>query len=269
LQVIAIFVLSITWLSTSDIGEVNLQACIDSNYTQIPSGHKCKIIPIKGIINLQGKINFKRHLNVFNANLKSWITGWVCSLLNMSKWVRHLSEPNVKQSKLGSCFESGDTSKVKEMTTVMTRILKLPAHLKQNITLIFMTCGCLTKMKKILSSHQSITCQNMEMCISNWLKCYFFTLCRGPSWLYGSWIYNYLCNQCLSPLKLWVRTPFMVSCTQYNIMSDLWHKTKPPTTLCPFSHLYNDVGHRQHKVVSFVKNYFQSFIFISIPERLL
>jgi hypothetical protein len=25
----------------------------------------------------------------------------------------------------------------------------------------------------------------------------------GPwSWLYGSWIYNYLCNQCLSPLKL-------------------------------------------------------------------
>jgi hypothetical protein len=26
------------------------------------------------------------------------------------------------------------------------------------------------------------------------------------SWLHGSWIYNYLCNQCLSPLKLWVRT---------------------------------------------------------------
>ena len=31
----------------------------------------------------------------------------------------------------------------------------------------------------------------------------------GPlwSWSYGSWIYNYLCNQCLSPLKLWVWTP--------------------------------------------------------------
>jgi hypothetical protein len=28
-------------------------------------------------------------------------------------------------------------------------------------------------------------------------------------WSYGSWIYNYLCNQCLSPLKLWVWTPFM------------------------------------------------------------
>jgi hypothetical protein len=27
------------------------------------------------------------------------------------------------------------------------------------------------------------------------------------SWLYGSWIYNYLCNQSISPLKLWVRIP--------------------------------------------------------------
>jgi len=28
------------------------------------------------------------------------------------------------------------------------------------------------------------------------------------SWSYGSWIYNYLCNQCLSPLTLRVRIPF-------------------------------------------------------------
>jgi hypothetical protein len=33
------------------------------------------------------------------------------------------------------------------------------------------------------------------------------------------WIYNYhLYNQCLSPLKLWVRTPFMARCTRYNVM---------------------------------------------------
>ena len=32
---------------------------------------------------------------------------------------------------------------------------------------------------------------------------------KGPprSWLFGCWIYNYLCNQCLSPLSLWVRIP--------------------------------------------------------------
>jgi len=34
----------------------------------------------------------------------------------------------------------------------------------------------------------------------------------------GRWIYNYLCNQCLLPLKLWVWIPFMARCTRYNIM---------------------------------------------------
>jgi hypothetical protein len=47
-----------------------------------------------------------------------------------------------------------------------------------------------------------------------------FRITWRPSWLwsYGSWIYNHLCNQCLSPLKLWVQTPFMAKCTRYNIM---------------------------------------------------
>jgi len=44
-------------------------------------------------------------------------------------------------------------------------------------------------------------------------------------------------------------------------MSDLRHKTKPPTTLCPFSHLYNGVGHRQHKVVSSVFKVLFLFLF--------
>ena len=30
-------------------------------------------------------------------------------------------------------------------------------------------------------------------------------LSSGPSWSCGSWIYDYLCNQCLSPLMLRVR----------------------------------------------------------------
>ena len=34
----------------------------------------------------------------------------------------------------------------------------------------------------------------------------------------GSWIYNYLCNQCLSPLTASVRIQHMVRCTRYNIM---------------------------------------------------
>jgi hypothetical protein len=32
------------------------------------------------------------------------------------------------------------------------------------------------------------------------------------SWLYGSWIYNYLCNQCLPPLKLWIWISIRARC---------------------------------------------------------
>ena len=43
---------------------------------------------------------------------------------------------------------------------------------------------------------------------------------RGPSWSWswGNWLNNYLCNQCLSLLKLWVWIPLMMRCTRYNIM---------------------------------------------------
>jgi len=42
---------------------------------------------------------------------------------------------------------------------------------------------------------------------------------KGPSWSWShsSWI-NYLYNQCLSPLRLWVRTPVMARRTRCNIM---------------------------------------------------
>jgi hypothetical protein len=41
------------------------------------------------------------------------------------------------------------------------------------------------------------------------------TSMKGPSWpwSYGSWIYNYLFNQCLSPLMLWVRISMRARCT--------------------------------------------------------
>jgi len=38
---------------------------------------------------------------------------------------------------------------------------------------------------------------------------------KGPSWLwsYGSCVYNYMCNQCLSSLMLWVRISIRTRCT--------------------------------------------------------
>ena len=43
-----------------------------------------------------------------------------------------------------------------------------------------------------------------------WIYFYFkacFWYYMSWSWSYGNWIYNYLCNQCLSPLTLWVWIP--------------------------------------------------------------
>ena len=53
---------------------------------------------------------------------------------------------------------------------------------------------------------------------------------QGSSWSYGSWIYNYMCHRFLSPLNLWVRTPFMARCTRYNIMSVTWDRSVVSST---------------------------------------
>ena len=43
----------------------------------------------------------------------------------------------------------------------------------------------------------------------------YHTNTQGSSWpwSHGSWIYNYLCNQCISPLMLWVRISIRARCT--------------------------------------------------------
>jgi hypothetical protein len=54
--------------------------------------------------------------------------------------------------------------------------------------------------------------KNLLLTLILLLLCYFLNAEQGPSWSwsYGSWIYNYLCNQCLSPLNLWARVMVMV-----------------------------------------------------------
>jgi len=48
----------------------------------------------------------------------------------------------------------------------------------------------------------------------------FYCNQKGPSWSwsYGSWISNYLYNQCLLPLSVVSLYPAQARCTQYNIM---------------------------------------------------
>jgi hypothetical protein len=50
------------------------------------------------------------------------------------------------------------------------------------------------------------------------LEIYIVLLTKGLLWSFGSWIYNYLFNQCLSPLTLRIQILLMVKCTQDNII---------------------------------------------------
>jgi len=63
-----------------------------------------------------------------------------------------------------------------------------------------------------------------------------YQIFKGPSWpwSYGSW--DYLCNQCLSPLMLWVRIPIRARCTTLCdkvcqwLGTDRWFSPGPPVS---------------------------------------
>ena len=62
------------------------------------------------------------------------------------------------------------------------------------------------KRQKEIKHYTSLLCRYLSFIIVS-SKTTFLNM--GPlwSWSYGSWFYNYLCNQCLSPLTLWVWIP--------------------------------------------------------------
>jgi hypothetical protein len=55
-------------------------------------------------------------------------------------------------------------------------------------------------------------------------------------WSYGSWIYNYLCNQCLPPLMMWVRISIRARCATLCdevcqwLAIGLWFSPGPPVS---------------------------------------
>jgi len=48
----------------------------------------------------------------------------------------------------------------------------------------------------------------------------FIIINEVPLWScsYDSWVYIYMCIQCLSPLRMWIRIPFIAMWTRCNIM---------------------------------------------------
>jgi len=60
-------------------------------------------------------------------------------------------------------------------------------------------------------SRQTQTCLKFNIYIYIYIVINIY-ISEGP-WSYGSWIYNYQCNQYLSPLMLWVRISIRARCT--------------------------------------------------------
>ena len=55
----------------------------------------------------------------------------------------------------------------------------------------------------------------------------WFIIYQGLSWSYGCWILNYLCNQCLSSLMLWVQISIRARCTTLCDKFCQWLVTSP------------------------------------------
>lgn len=54
--------------------------------------------------------------------------------------------------------------------------------------------------------------------VSYW-SCYAWLLLGSSlSWSHGSWIFNYMCNQCLSSLMMWARSAFIARYSRCNTM---------------------------------------------------
>jgi hypothetical protein len=90
---------------------------------------------------------------------------------------------------------------------------------------------------------------------------------------YGSYIYNYLCNECISPLTFCVRIPLMASCTRYNIVwSSLSVHCSSSVVFCGYSsflYKYNWPPRYSWNIVErFVKHH-NSILFRNLQKRYL
>jgi len=96
------------------------------------------------------------------------------------------------------------------------------------------------------------------------MLCWPMIMAEGLSWpwSYGSWIYNYLCSQCLSPLMLWVRISIRGRCTTLCnkvcqwLATGRWFSPGPPV-----STIYKTDRHVIHtSTINFLENSWQFFV---------
>ena len=107
---------------------------------------------------------------------------------------------------------------------------------------VYQTPGHVNYFWRLVVSFGSKSIYEVYSKVVNVLLCFYSLSLNnemlGPSWpwSYGSWMYNYLCIQCLSPLMLWVRTSIRARCTTLCdkvcqwLATGLWFSPCPPVS---------------------------------------
>jgi hypothetical protein len=81
------------------------------------------------------------------------------------------------------------------------------------------------------------------------------------SWSYISWIYNYLCNQWLSPLKLQFRIPLMTRCTRCNIMWSIFQRLTAGRWFSPYTTISSTSKPDRHYIAGILLKMLKSSLF--------
>jgi hypothetical protein len=113
------------------------------------------------------------------------------------------------------------------------------APFSKNETLVYMF---ISSQSATICTRDLFVCCCFEL-FSLWILLKYYSLKQQSwPWSYGSWIYNYLCNQYLSPLTLWVRIPLRrVYPIQHYVHQPLYHRgcVKLIEWDCPIDWLLN------------------------------
>ena len=108
-------------------------------------------------------------------------------------------------------------------------------EVKENINSIYITCKNNIEQSRGERRHIS---NRFVYFLFIQLNGIFSIFKEGPSWSssYGSCIYNYLCNQCLSPLMLWIRISIRARCATLSdkvcqwLATGRWFYLGPPVS---------------------------------------
>jgi len=103
-------------------------------------------------------------------------------------------------------------------------------HYKEAMFMVFNDISAISWWSVLLVEETGVPCENYKPAGSHWQTLSHNVVSstsrheRGPSWSwsYGSWIFNYLYNQCLSPLKLWVRTRSFRGVLETTLYDKVW-----------------------------------------------